>query len=146
MCLSWAQTESIQIRLFGDPGTNVPKLIVTINVDVDRSNVPLDLSPDHNVVPDFVDGWAFGGAIGIGLRSLKGWWTVEDVALADSLIPEVRFTLSQSSSIYLCLPGIRGCYLEEDGTCTDPDSNDPYYPYPIRTIQRNRTKARHHRF
>lgn len=106
MCLSWIRTESIQIRLFGDPGTNIPKLIVTINADVDRSDAPLDLSPDHNVVPDFVDGWAFGRAIGIGLRSSKGWWTVMGVALADSLVHEVRsVSPPPSSSIYLYFLG-----------------------------------------
>lgn len=134
MCLSWVRAESVQIRLFGDPGTNIPKLIVAINVDVDRSNAPLDLSPDHNIVPDFVDGWTFGRAIGIGLRSSKGWWTVTDVALADSLVSEVRFVQSQSSLVYLRLPGTRGCYLKEDGTCTNSDPNDSYYPHPIRTV------------
>lgn len=92
-CLYLSQAESVQIRLFGDPkvsGTSVPTLTVKINIDVDHSDAPLNLSPDHDLVPDFVDGWAFGGALGVGLHSSKGWWTITGVAPSDSLVYEVR--------------------------------------------------------
>jgi len=40
--------------------------------------------PTQDVVCDFVDGFAFGDAIGVGLRSVSGWWTLNHVELADS--------------------------------------------------------------
>lgn len=39
--------------------------------------------PTQDVICDFVDGFAFGEAIGVGIRSVSGWWTVERVALDD---------------------------------------------------------------
>jgi hypothetical protein len=38
--------------------------------------------PAQDVTCDFIGGYAFGDAIGIGLRSVSGWWTVKDVTLA----------------------------------------------------------------
>lgn len=35
----------------------------------------------HDVMPDFVDGWAFGDAVGVGLRSKEGWWSVAGVEI-----------------------------------------------------------------
>lgn len=39
--------------------------------------------PTQDVICDFVDGWAFGNALGIGLRSVDGWWTVKEVTFQD---------------------------------------------------------------
>lgn len=39
--------------------------------------------PTQDVVCDFVDGFAFGDVIGIGVRSIVGWWTVTDIVLAN---------------------------------------------------------------
>ena len=39
--------------------------------------------PTQDVTCDFVDGFAFGDALGFGLRSVDGWWAVKDVTLAD---------------------------------------------------------------
>ena len=30
----------------------------------------------HHVVPDFIDGWAFGDVIGIGVTGMGAWWTI----------------------------------------------------------------------
>lgn len=35
-------------------------------------------------MPDFVDGWAFGNAVGVGLRSIEGWWNVVTVGMFGS--------------------------------------------------------------
>lgn len=35
-------------------------------------------------MPDFVDGWAFGNAVGVGLRSIEGWWNVVTVEVLGS--------------------------------------------------------------
>ncbi|KAJ3553575.1 hypothetical protein NM688_g3536 [Phlebia brevispora] len=76
-----------EIRLFGDPTARhaqVPELLVDFVVDLENATEQLKLVPSHHVVPDFVDGWAFGQFIGIGLRSLGGWWTVERAILDDA--------------------------------------------------------------
>ncbi len=39
--------------------------------------------PTQDVICDFVDGWAFGNALGIGIRSVDGWWTVKEVTFED---------------------------------------------------------------
>lgn len=76
-----------QIRLFGDPthrGTEVPKLSINFSVNIQVPEQTLKLSEDHNVAPNFVDGWAFGEAIGVGMQSVDGWWTVTEVKISNS--------------------------------------------------------------
>ncbi|KAJ7445786.1 hypothetical protein B0H11DRAFT_2086878 [Mycena galericulata] len=73
-----------EIRLFGDPGKRgippVQSINLTIELEVPRNSVKLE--PSQHVLCDFVDGYAFGDAIGLGVRSLAGWWTVTDASLA----------------------------------------------------------------
>ena len=38
---------------------------------------PVVRQATHDVACDFVDGFAFGDALGVGLRSVAGWWTVD---------------------------------------------------------------------
>ena len=56
-------------------------LNIRIYVEVAEKDVVWE--PTQVVVPDFVDGHAFGHALGIGLRSVSGWWTVDSVKLVD---------------------------------------------------------------
>ncbi|OCH95283.1 hypothetical protein OBBRIDRAFT_720837 [Obba rivulosa] len=79
-----------EIRLFGVPrdGSETPKLSITISATFEW---PLFLpmhyatrESSHDVTCDFVDGWAFGDSIGIGMRSISGWWTAKDVTLLNS--------------------------------------------------------------
>lgn len=77
-----------QIRLFGDPlfnrgRTGVPMLSLTLKVDVEPElSIPtVTRMPSHDVSCDLVNGWAFGEALGVGLRSQSGWWTVKNVSL-----------------------------------------------------------------
>ncbi|CAL1703964.1 unnamed protein product [Somion occarium] len=73
-----------EIRLFGDPkarGSDVPELQISYTVEIEHPREALTVQPTHHVVPDFVDGWAFGDAFGIGLRSVDGWWTVTDAKI-----------------------------------------------------------------
>lgn len=71
-----------EIRLFGDPvvmhGAEDPVTAVDVKVDVvlDEGVVVGD---DH-VVPDFVDGWALGDALGIELTSSFGDWEVVGIS------------------------------------------------------------------
>ena len=45
--------------------------------------------PSQDVICDFVDGIAFGDALGIGIRCDSGWWTVVDVTVKNT---QARFT------------------------------------------------------
>lgn len=35
---------------------------------------------------DFVDGWAFGDALGVGIRSISQWWTVKNVSVVNAKV------------------------------------------------------------
>ncbi|RXW24865.1 hypothetical protein EST38_g947 [Candolleomyces aberdarensis] len=78
-----------EIRLFGDPhvqeGSEVPALNIKLNVGVEGTNSLYTREPLQDVVCDFVDGFAFGKAIGIGLRSTTNWITVTKAVLAQNL-------------------------------------------------------------
>lgn len=76
----------MQIRLFGDPlarGSEVPKLSINLSVGVKAVSDGVVHVPDHDVIPNFVDSWAFGSAIGVGVQSSGGWWTVTGVKIRD---------------------------------------------------------------
>ena len=64
---------SSQIRLFGDPqvynNNDIPALGIGFAVRIESQPQTVERLPTFDVVPDFVDGWAFGGAIGIFLRN-----------------------------------------------------------------------------
>lgn len=92
--------EYFQIRLFGDPvvqGSEVPKQTINIDVGIQVPQDKLTLVADHHVVPNFVDGWAFGDALGIGFHSLDGWWTVTEAKLPNELVGQVRSNKAANS-------------------------------------------------
>ncbi|KAJ6547143.1 hypothetical protein B0H19DRAFT_255176 [Mycena capillaripes] len=72
-----------EIRLFGDPKKATPTQSIKLSITVDTPNLltMVSLEPTQNVLCDFVDGYAFGDAIGLGVRSAGGWWTVTDAAV-----------------------------------------------------------------
>ncbi|KAI0637266.1 hypothetical protein C8Q77DRAFT_1051392 [Trametes polyzona] len=80
-----------EIRLFGDPrhgSTEVPKLSITLTVEVEKETRSVARDASQDVYPDFVEGWAFGEALGVGLKSVDAWWTVEN-ATAPANLAEV---------------------------------------------------------
>ncbi|KAI0933809.1 hypothetical protein AcV5_005858 [Taiwanofungus camphoratus] len=90
-----------EIRLFGDPRFSsrtgdVPVLSVTLGVAIEQEpQVQVSRVPSHDISCDFVDGWAFGDALGFGIRSVSDqWWTVKDVVLADSPSKNASIALS----------------------------------------------------
>ncbi|KAI0340686.1 hypothetical protein BDW22DRAFT_1360117 [Trametopsis cervina] len=95
-----------EIRLFGDPtrwGTDTPTLSIKLNVDIEEPVASVVLAESHNIVPDFIEGWAFGKAIGVGLRSTGDWWTATSVVLVNSadgidvdLLEEIRIAPGQT--------------------------------------------------
>ncbi|KAI1790745.1 hypothetical protein LXA43DRAFT_973466 [Ganoderma leucocontextum] len=92
-----------EIRLFGDPrsilGTEVPKLSVTLTVDIQDMVSTVVREESHDVVCDFVNGWAFGDAVGIGLRSLDGWWTVTSATVSTNVSENLAVSLLQKTRI-----------------------------------------------
>ena len=81
---------AVQIRLFGDPkegGSETPTLMISINAQFESSsNVPLNHETSYDISPDFVEGFAFGDAFGVGLRCLStNWWTVMTVCISSEL-------------------------------------------------------------
>lgn len=86
---AFSQTEAVlvQIRLFGDPqvysDSDTPVLSLSLSVELEKSSFPLKSVSYPNVFPDFVNGWAFGDAMGIFMRSTSSkWWSIVDVVLA----------------------------------------------------------------
>ncbi|GJE86814.1 hypothetical protein PsYK624_028970 [Phanerochaete sordida] len=104
-----------EIRLFGDPtvrGSDVPKLSINISARVQPPEPWLQLASDHDVLPTFVSGWAFGDALGVGLRANGDTWTVtraevvtgrdsEEVSVA--LLRETRIEAGQTRVLPLAL-------------------------------------------
>lgn len=78
-----------QIGLFGDPrkysGDDIPVLTVNMVVEADSTPRRIERDSNQDVVCDFVDGFAFGDAIGFGLRSADGWWTVKSATLSSPI-------------------------------------------------------------
>ncbi|KZT74257.1 hypothetical protein DAEQUDRAFT_702566 [Daedalea quercina L-15889] len=96
-----------EIRLFGDPLSNgnkdgIPVLSIQLSVEVEpipKGNT-VAIIPQHGVACDFVDGWAFGDALGVGMRSVSGWWTVDGVSLGTrELIDRLNITLLQNITL-----------------------------------------------
>ncbi|KAH9004981.1 hypothetical protein EDB86DRAFT_3037142 [Lactarius hatsudake] len=98
-----------EIRLFGDPrdtGSEVPALSISVNVCLDSPTVAMRREVSRDVVPDFVDGFAFGDALGIGLRCMStSSWTVtalspspesRQAGITLSLIRETLFVMGQT--------------------------------------------------
>jgi hypothetical protein len=80
----------VQIRLFGDPneaGSEVPTLSISVKVRFESPSTNMRRETPHDIIPDFVEGIAFGDALGVGLRCPStNWWT----ATALSSTPQLR--------------------------------------------------------
>ncbi|KAJ3508201.1 hypothetical protein NLJ89_g5882 [Agrocybe chaxingu] len=96
-----------EIRLFGDPlvrNSNVPVQRLGIRVEVPSSTSPVIHQSTQDVSCDFLDGYAFGDALGIGIQSAAGWWTVKAVSATnnqtglDILLSDVSFTIAPSQT------------------------------------------------
>jgi hypothetical protein len=80
---------AVQIRLFGDPkesGSETPTLIISVDARFESSCNVLNHETSYDIAPDFVEGFAFGDALGVGLRCLSAsWWTVTAISLSNKL-------------------------------------------------------------
>jgi hypothetical protein len=81
-----------EIRLFGDPmdlndqETPVQRLHIDLGFEEVRDAMVV-VESKLNVVPDIVDGWMLSenGSIGVGIRSLEGWWEATSVESASEV-------------------------------------------------------------
>ncbi|KAI8998905.1 hypothetical protein BD414DRAFT_476389 [Trametes punicea] len=84
-----------EIRLFGDPRDSIPKLSLSLTVDIHTPAHAIVRIPSHDISCDFVDGLAFGDALGVGLFSSDGWWTVESITSPSEVREAVHLDLVQ---------------------------------------------------
>lgn len=84
----------MQIRLFGDPrvehSSETPVQTIKLDVTFDdeginQKDVNVVREPTQDVIPDIASGWTFGDAIGVGLRTRDGWWSVSQAVLPKTL-------------------------------------------------------------
>jgi hypothetical protein len=92
-----------QIRIFGDPkaqGREIPVQTIRCSVEIQLPTALYVREPSQDVICDFVDGIAFGDALGIGIRCISGWWTVIDVAVKNT---EARVILTLPQPPVKCI-------------------------------------------
>lgn len=89
---------AVQIRLFGDPkdgGSEAPTLVISVNARFESPSIHIGRETSYDVAPDFVEGFAFGDALGVGLRCLStSSWTVTALSPSDELREAVRVQLT----------------------------------------------------
>ncbi|KZV67959.1 hypothetical protein PENSPDRAFT_32803 [Peniophora sp. CONT] len=88
-----------EIRLFGDPGNKPPTLDVTLKASFAPVSFGIVHEITHDVIPDFVDGFALGNTIGLGVRAFgDNAWSFSTVQISTSL---PGFSLSIANDIRL---------------------------------------------
>ncbi|KAF8163069.1 Alpha/Beta hydrolase protein, partial [Crassisporium funariophilum] len=109
-----------EIRLFGDPivqGSEVPVQKLNLRVEV-QPNVPFLYQPSQNVICDFIDGFAFGDAVGIGIQSVTGWWTVKNIVLKTHL-EGISLVLRDSITIAPSQTRVVPIYIDQTASYRD---------------------------
>ncbi|KAF9459360.1 hypothetical protein BDZ94DRAFT_1199681 [Collybia nuda] len=110
-----------EIRLFGDPniqGTDIPVQRITLTIALETPFITPVLEPSQDVVCDFVDGWAFGNALGVGIRSISHWWTVESISTDNA--KGIQLTLQHQSRLAPTQTRIIPILLSQDRTYEEP--------------------------
>jgi hypothetical protein len=131
---------AVQIRLFGDPkegGSETPILIISVNGYFESSSNVLNYETSYDMAPDFVEGFAFGDALGVGLRCLStSWWTITAVFISNELRDTVSAVCSalEGPRVDSLCPNLGNCTFPShtDAICSWPDT---YSSYPTLTIQ-----------
>jgi hypothetical protein len=126
----------VQIRLFGDPneaGSEAPTLSISVNVRFESPSMNVGREAPYDVIPDFVEGIAFGDALGVGFRCLStSWWVVTALSPSPQLREAVRVQRTCKSTRRLTYPcpdlgnrtfPTRGCSIcsRADARSSDPD-------------------------
>uniref|UniRef100_A0A8H8CMV3 Peptidase S9 prolyl oligopeptidase catalytic domain-containing protein n=1 Tax=Psilocybe cubensis TaxID=181762 RepID=A0A8H8CMV3_PSICU len=95
-----------EIRLFGDPlvkESDVPVQQIYLSLGLQNTEEHLVRHSSGDVVSDFVAGFSFGQAIGVGVQSIDGWWTVNGLEMGHqipglSLVVQDGFTIAPSQT------------------------------------------------
>jgi hypothetical protein len=69
-------------------------LSINANVEVELEEYIVRRESTQDIFPDFVGGWAFGNAIGVGIRSVSGWWDATGIALSHPVDVGKKFDAS----------------------------------------------------
>ncbi|KAF7338633.1 Transmembrane protein [Mycena venus] len=69
----------------GPPRFGTPTQTINLTIDIEGLKDWVQLEPTQDVLCDFVDGYAFGDALGVGVRSLGGWWTATGAVLTSNV-------------------------------------------------------------
>ncbi|KAF7778870.1 hypothetical protein Agabi119p4_3215 [Agaricus bisporus var. burnettii] len=86
-----------EIRFFGDPlsnNTEVPTQVISLSVELECLPESIQHEPSQDVLCDFVDGYAFGEALGVGLRNSRRDWL--SITRVESRTPGVSLKLKQA--------------------------------------------------
>ncbi|KAK2467077.1 hypothetical protein APHAL10511_001335 [Amanita phalloides] len=115
-----------EIRLFGDPrntGSDVPVQMLNLTVGLEEPDETVIHEAKQDVICDFVQGITFGTTVGVGLRSVSGWWIVRSVTLLQptsnsrtfkvALLNEVRLAPSQTRIVPIVVTQLAPVDLHE---------------------------------
>ncbi|KAJ4488323.1 hypothetical protein J3R30DRAFT_3696095 [Lentinula aciculospora] len=139
-----------EIRLSGDPrvqrNSEIPVQTIKLEVEFDNDTEKVVREPIQDVIPDFVSGWPFGDAIGIGLRARDGWWSVQDARIVHHLkdylslnFPPTKFRLAPTQARILPLRIVQHkdlppVFSSIDVTLNLQRENPSVYDRPLDTI------------
>ncbi|KZV94079.1 hypothetical protein EXIGLDRAFT_737520 [Exidia glandulosa HHB12029] len=92
-----------EIRLFGDPqsrGSELPIIEIDFSVELEQED-SVSRERQLDVVPDFVDGFAFGDVLGLGLRNADSatTWEVLSIRVADAEVASAALSLVQERPV-----------------------------------------------
>ena len=94
--------------MFGDPkggGSEAPTLVASVNARFETPSVPIGREAPYDVAPDFFEGFAFGDALGVGLRCLSASsWTVTALSPSHELREAVRMQRTSRATGRLTYP------------------------------------------
>ena len=90
--------------MFGDPlfhESQVPVQKLGVRIQIEELCPFITHRKSQDIICDFFNGYAFGNALGVGIQSLKDWWTVASVELTTAA------TVSMFPLVTVYLPHIR---------------------------------------
>jgi hypothetical protein len=144
----------VQIRLFGDPneaGSEAPTLSISVNVRFESPSINIRREAPYDVIPDFVEGFAFGDALGVGFRCLSTiWWVITALSPSPQLREAVRAQRTCKATRRLTYPcpdiGNRTFPTRGRSICSwaDARSSDPNLT--VQGIRRGCALVRHTRY
>lgn len=116
----------------------MPTLSITVRVDAEIAKFEMSIEESHHVVPNLVEGWAFGNALGIGLRSSSEWWTVKDIKVTGSAWEvSTTHTLPRFKADTSLFAAVNCAIIERGPHSSDTDAGDTPCYFPKAAIVRD---------